>query len=150
MKRVLVLLFIMSAQVVFSKKIQTEWTGIASFYHNKFNGRKTASGELFSNKKMTAANNFLPFGTFVKVTNLKNNLSVVVKINDRLHAKNKRLIDLTTAAADKLDFMGNGTCKVKMELSSKDQWTDVKDDFVKTSSKKNRKQKKGLLRRRHK
>jgi rare lipoprotein A len=103
-------------QPLFSKKMQTEWTGTASFYANKFNGRKTASGEIFSNKAMTAANNFLPLGTRVKVTNLKNHKSVIVKINDRLHNKNKRLIDLTYAAAHKLGFVSQGTCKVKMEI----------------------------------
>lgn len=101
---------------LFSKKSKTEWTGIASFYSNKFNGRKTASGEIFSNKALTAANNFLPLGTKVKVTNLKNDHSVVVKINDRLHHRNKRLIDLTQAAAKKLGFVSSGLCKVKMEL----------------------------------
>lgn len=99
--------------------MQREWTGTASFYSNKFNGRKTASGEIFSNKAMTAANNFLPLGTKVKVTNLHNDQTVIVKINDRLHNRNKRLIDLTLAAAKKLGFEKHGTCKVKMELVGK-------------------------------
>ncbi len=89
-------------------------TGIASFYSNKFNGRKTASGELFSQKKMTAACNKLPLGTKVKVVNLQNNKSVELIINDRLHHKNRRLIDLSLAAAKELGFHQEGTTKVKV------------------------------------
>lgn len=89
-------------------------TGIASFYSNKFNGRKTASGELFNQKKMTAACNKLPLGTKVKVVNLQNNESVELVINDRLHHKNRRLIDVSLAAAKKLGFYQNGTTKVKV------------------------------------
>jgi rare lipoprotein A len=89
-------------------------TGIASFYSNKFNGRKTASGELFSQKKMTAACNKLPLGTKVKVVNLQNNKSVELIINDRLHHKNRRLIDLSLAAAKKLGFHQKGITKVEV------------------------------------
>ena len=89
-------------------------TGIASFYSNKFNGRKTASGELFSQKKMTAACNKLPLGTRVKVVNLQNNKSVELIINDRLHHKNRRLVDLSLAAAKELGFHQKGTTKVKV------------------------------------
>ncbi len=88
--------------------------GIASFYSNKFNGRKTASGQIFSQKKMTAACNKLPLGTRVKVVNLQNNESVELVINDRLHHKNLRLIDVSLAAAKKLGFYQKGTTKVKV------------------------------------
>ncbi len=97
-----------------SSKI-TERIGTASYYSNKFIGRKTASGEIFSQKKMTAACNIFPLGTKVRVINLKNRKSVIVKINDRLHFKNKRLIDLTTAAAEKLNFKKLGLAKVRIE-----------------------------------
>ena len=60
---------------------------MASFYSNKFNGRKTANGEIFNNQKLTAAHNTLPLGTYVRVTNLRNGRSVVVKINDREFAE---------------------------------------------------------------
>lgn len=89
-------------------------TGVASFYSNKFNGKKTASGQLFSQKKMTAACNRLPLGIKVKVINLHNNKSVELLINDRLHHRNRRLIDVSTAAAKKLDFHESGTTKVKV------------------------------------
>ncbi len=93
--------------------------GVASYYSNKFNGRKTSSGEIFSQQKMTAAHNSLPLGTYVRVTNLRNGRTVVVKINDRLHQRNKRLIDLTRAAAGKLGFLKSGLTRVKLEVLGK-------------------------------
>ena len=93
--------------------------GMASFYSNKFNGRKTANGEIFSNQKMTAAHNTLPLGTYVRVTNLRNGRKVVVKINDRLHHKNKRIIDLSRTAASKLGFLKSGLTRVKIEVLGK-------------------------------
>ncbi len=93
--------------------------GLASFYSNKFNGRKTASGELFNQQKLTAAHNTLPLGTYVRVTNLRNGKTVVVKINDRLHHRNKRIIDLTRAAATKLGFIKSGLTRVKIEVLGK-------------------------------
>jgi len=93
--------------------------GIASFYSNKFNGRKTSNGEIFNQQKLTAAHNSLPMGTYVRVTNLRNGKSVVVKINDRLHHRNKRIIDLTRAAAQKLGFVKSGLTRVKLEVLGK-------------------------------
>ena len=93
--------------------------GIASFYGNKFEGRKTANGEIFSQKKFTAACNLLPLGTWIKVTNLKNGRSVIVKTNDRLHPKMKRLVDLTKAAAVQLKYVGGGVTRVKVEIIKK-------------------------------
>ncbi len=90
--------------------------GIASFYHNKFEGRKTATGEIFDNDKFTAACNTLKLGTYVKVTNTKNNKVVYVRINDRMAANNKRAIDLASIAADKLGFRSAGTTNVKIEV----------------------------------
>src|SRR5688572_1108906 len=68
--------------------------GIASYYADKFNGRPTASGEIYSHLKLTAACNILPLGTWLKVTNLRNNKFVIVKTNDRLHPRMKRIVDL--------------------------------------------------------
>lgn len=93
--------------------------GLASFYHQKFNGRQTANGNTFSSLKYTAACNVLPLGIWVKVTNVKNDKSVIVYINDRLHPKNKRLIDLSKTAAKKLDFISSGVTKVKVEVLGK-------------------------------
>ena len=93
--------------------------GIASFYANKFNGRLTANGEIFSQKKMTCAHNSLPLGTYIRVTNLRNKRSVVVKVNDRLHHRNKRLVDLTRAAAQQLGFIKSGTTRVRVDVLGK-------------------------------
>lgn len=79
-------------------------------------GRKTASGEIYRKEKLTAACNSLPLRTWIKVTNLKNNKSVIVKINDRLHRKNKRLIDLSYHAASVLGYTGRGLTRVKIEV----------------------------------
>jgi rare lipoprotein A len=93
--------------------------GIASFYANKFNGRQTANGEIFSQEKLTAASNTVPLNTWVRVTNLRNKKKVMVKINDRMHFRNKRLIDLSHAAAKKLGYTGWGLAKVKVEILGK-------------------------------
>lgn len=93
--------------------------GTASFYADKFQGRPTASGALFDQQKMTCAHNTLPFGTWVKVTNLRNKKSVVVKVTDRLHYKNKRLVDLSRAAATKLGYVKRGLTRVKVEVLKK-------------------------------
>jgi rare lipoprotein A len=90
--------------------------GTASYYSNKFNGRKTANGEIFSQQKMTAACNVLPLGTWIKVTNLRNKRSVIVKVNDRLHTKMKRIVDLSRAAAQRLGFINSGLTRVKVEV----------------------------------
>jgi rare lipoprotein A len=93
--------------------------GTASFYSNKFEGRKTANGEIFRQNKLTAACNALPLGTWIKVTNLKNGKTVTVKTNDRLHPKMKRVVDLTRAAAQKLGFISSGLTRVKVEVMGK-------------------------------
>ncbi len=92
--------------------------GVASFYDDKFEGRITASGEVFSQKKLTAAHRTLPFGTVVKVTNLENQQSVEVTVNDRGPFVSDRLIDLSKTAATKLNFTATGTVRVKVEVVS--------------------------------
>jgi rare lipoprotein A len=100
-------------------KMATIQYGTASFYADKFQGRPTASGSLFDQQKMTCAHNALPFGTWLKVTNLRNKKSVVVKVTDRLHYKNKRLVDLSRAAATKLGYVKRGLTRVKVEVLKK-------------------------------
>ena len=90
-------------------------TGMASYYAKKFHGRKTASGEIFSKDSLTAAHKTLPFGTRVKVTNLKNNQSVIVKINDRGMKGTNRIIDLSPKAALQIDMIRHGLIKVRVE-----------------------------------
>lgn len=89
--------------------------GQASFYGQKFHGRKTANGEIYDMHRMTAAHRTLPFGTLLLVTNLKNGKSVIVRINDRGPFIMGRMIDLSFAAAQKLDFINEGVVKVKVE-----------------------------------
>ena len=100
----------------YAQTTKTAWTGIASYYHPKFNGRKTSNGQVFNNEKLTAASNRLKIGTKVKVINVKNNKSVVVLINDHMHARNKRLIDVSSSAAKILGFYEQGICQVKIEV----------------------------------
>jgi rare lipoprotein A len=91
-------------------------TGVASFYASKFNGRKTCSGQRFSNDSLTAAHKKLKIGTYVMVRNLKNDSTVVVRINDRLPKSSKRCIDLTQRAAKQLNFMRAGLTRVEITV----------------------------------
>ena len=91
-------------------------TSYASYYHDKFNGRKTASGEVFHNTKLTAAHRTLPFGTKVKVTNLRNGESVVVTINDRGPFHAARALDLSKAAYDEIGNLRTGTMPIEFEI----------------------------------
>ncbi len=104
-----------------NKKVaKNAWEGTASYYHNMFEGRKTANGEIFRQKKLTAANNFLPLGTWVRVTNISNGKSVVVKINDRMNKRltHRRLIDMSREGARRLGYIHAGLAKVRMEVLS--------------------------------
>lgn len=92
------------------------YEGIASYYADEFHGKKTANGELFDMNSLTAAHRSFPFGTKVRVTNLENNKSVIVRINDRGPFQLSRIIDLSKAAAMKLDIVQSGTAKVRLEV----------------------------------
>jgi len=100
-------------------------TGVASFYSKSLEGTETATGEIFKHTKYTAASNNLPLNTWVKVTNLNNGKTVVVRINDRMHpkmAKKGRVIDLTIAAAKKIGLTSKiGITKVTLEVIDKDE-----------------------------
>lgn len=91
--------------------------GIASFYSDKFDGRRTASGERFDQNDLTCAHGSLPFGCRIRVTNLRNNKSVEVKVNDRGgFSKHGRVVDLSKAAAKEIGMVSTGTAKVKVEV----------------------------------
>ena len=90
-------------------------TGTASYYGARHHGKRTASGEPFNQHALTAAHPGLPFGTRVLVTNLRNDESVVVRINDRGPHTRGRLIDLSREAARQLDMLGSGTAKVRVQ-----------------------------------
>ena len=89
--------------------------GIASWYGKEFNGRPTASGEIFDDSQFTAAHPILPFGTMLKITNQHNNKTVTVRVNDRGPFVAERIIDLSRAAAEQLDLIRTGTAPVRVE-----------------------------------
>jgi peptidoglycan lytic transglycosylase len=90
--------------------------GYASFYASRFHGGRTASGERYDERLLTAAHRSLPFGTRVQVTNLGNGRSVVVTITDRGPFARGRIIDVSRRAARRLDFVRDGTARVKLEV----------------------------------
>lgn len=90
--------------------------GTASYYADKFKGRTTANGDKYDPDNLTAACNVLPLGTWIRVTNLKNLKSVLVRTNDRLHPKMNRLVDLSKAAAKILGYSNSGLTRVKVEV----------------------------------
>lgn len=92
--------------------------GIASFYGKKFHGRATASGETFDMTAMTAAHKLLPFNTLLKVTNLKNDKSVYVRVNDRGPYIHRRIIDLSKAAAERIGLVETGIAPVEIRVVS--------------------------------
>lgn len=91
-------------------------TGEASYYGKEFAGRPTANGETFNPSEMTAAHRTLPFGTKVRVTNVRNGKSIVVRINDRGPYAKNRLIDVSKGAAQKLGMIASGTARVRLEV----------------------------------
>jgi rare lipoprotein A len=93
-------------------------TGEASWYGAQHRGKRTASGEIFDQELFTAAHRTLPFGSMIKVTNLANGKSVNVKINDRGPFREDRIIDLSQAAANALEFLQSGRATVRLELLS--------------------------------
>jgi rare lipoprotein A len=95
---------------------QTSEEGVANFYNDNFQGKKTASGEIYDKNGLTAAHKKLAYGTKVKVTNVENGKSTVVTVNDRMGASSPAVIDVTRRAAEQLDFVKSGKAKVKLEV----------------------------------
>ncbi len=106
----------MSSQVV-ANRIEE---GLASWYGPGFAGRRTANGEIFNPSELTAAHKSLPFGTQVRVLNLENGRSVIVRINDRGPFRPGRIIDLSRAAAERLNMVSRGVARVRLELLTAD------------------------------
>jgi rare lipoprotein A len=132
MKRLFVMLMILSTSIMANaqskgdsvalnkrRNVSAVQYGVASFYADKFEGRLTCTDEVFTQKKLTAACNTLPLNCWIKVTNLKNNKSVLVRINDRMHPSNPRLIDMSKSAAVALGYTGHGLTRVKIEYMGK-------------------------------
>ena len=100
--------------------VESGWQqeGEASWYGPGFHGRQTASGEVYDMEAMTAAHRALPFGSWVRVVNLDNGLETRVRINDRGPFARGRVLDLSRAAARKLDMLGSGTARVRIEVQA--------------------------------
>ncbi|MCL6261659.1 septal ring lytic transglycosylase RlpA family protein [Aquiflexum sp. TKW24L] len=120
---VLILLMVMSPLLISAGELKPNeedslkiQEGIASYYGRKFHLKRTANGETFDMERMTAAHKNLPFGTMLKVTNLKNDKVVWVRVNDRLPQNSKRIIDLSRAAATEIGMINDGLAKVKIEV----------------------------------
>lgn len=111
------LLCLMAGLAGCSRKVTQ--TGKASYYADKFQGRRTASGEIFRQGKLTAAHRTLPFGTRVKVTNMANGRSVKVHINDRGPFVDGRIIDLSRKAARRLGMISTGVAPVEIRYRKK-------------------------------
>ncbi len=110
------LLFLISFFTAFGAGSKNfKYVGLASYYSIKFNGRKTASGEILNVYALTAAHRTLPFGTKVKVTSLDTGKSVIVKINDRGPYVKGRVIDLSREAAKRLGILKKGVGRVVVE-----------------------------------
>lgn len=90
--------------------------GTASYYGDQFEGRSTANGERFRQSERTAAHRTFPFGTIVRVTNLKTGLSTTVRINDRGPFRDARVIDLSRAAAEEIGMVADGLAQVRLEV----------------------------------
>jgi rare lipoprotein A len=106
--------------------------GIASFYSEKLHNKKTASGEIYNQNELTAAHPTLPFNTLIKVTNLINGKSVIVRINDRGPFSSTRIIDISKAAAKELEMINKGTVKVRIELPEIEEQEPVVDPIHQT------------------
>ncbi|WP_376984021.1 septal ring lytic transglycosylase RlpA family protein [Borrelia recurrentis] len=114
--RAIDLRFVFLFLIVVTMQLNSATVGLASWYGEAFHGKTTANGEKFDMTALTAAHKELPFNSVVRVTNLLNNRTVVVRINDRGPFRRDRIIDLSKSAAEKLDFIGIGVAPVKIEI----------------------------------
>jgi rare lipoprotein A len=105
-------------------------TGLASYYADAMNHHHTACWDRYCKDSFTAAHRTLPFGTYIKVINLKNSKTVIVRINDRGPHKRHRIIDLSGAAADMLDIKRSGLGKVRIELASTEEVINFRKKYV--------------------
>jgi len=100
----------------------------ATYYHNRFHGSRTSSGEVYSKHAYTCAHRTYPFGTLLRVTNTRNNKSVIVKVNDRGPFHKKYSIDLSYAAAKAIGMISHGVAKVRIQVVSPDKYKVGIDD----------------------
>ncbi len=103
--------------------------GVASYYGTRFHLRKTANGEVYNMEEMTAAHKHLPFGTMLRVVNLKNEREVWVRVNDRLPKSSKRVIDLSKGAAKELEMIRDGIVRVRLEVPDQESIVSLIDYY---------------------
>ena len=103
---------------LFAQKVGDKQTGLAAVYSNRLNGHMVSSGQRMNPSALTAANPTLPYGTRIRVTNLHNHRSVIVRITDRGPTQNGRILDLTTAAAHRIGVPRNSMRQVEYEVLS--------------------------------
>lgn len=108
--------FIIFFSAIFTTQSVIAEEGIAAYYSDVFQGKKTASGDIYDKNKLTAAHKTLPYGTRVKVTRFENDKSVIVTITDRGPYTKKRIIDLSYAAAQEIDLIKAGISLVRLEI----------------------------------
>ena len=104
-----------------SGKVLLTLEGVASYYADEFHGKQTSNGEIYDMNDLTAAHRTFPFGTKVRITNLENQKTVVVRVNDRGPFHEGRIIDLSLGAAKELDLVKTGTARVRIEVL---EWGD--------------------------
>ncbi|SNR96473.1 rare lipoprotein A [Belliella buryatensis] len=103
--------------------------GVASYYGTRFHLRKTANGEVYDMEELTAAHKHLPFGTMLRVVNLKNEKEVWVRVNDRLPKSSKRVIDLSKGAARELEMIRDGVVPVRLEVPDQETIVSLIDYY---------------------
>ena len=110
------IVFAAADAVLADPRLAKTQTGISAYYHDRYHGRRTASGEIYDKQALTAAHLRYPFGTRLRVTNLQNQKSVVVRVNDRGPYSRRFILDVSRRAARLLDFLRNGTARVNIEV----------------------------------
>ena len=113
-----------------SSPTPTKREGIASYYHDRFHGRRTSSGSIYHRDSLTCAHRTLPFGTRLRVKSLRNGKEIVVRVTDRGPYTKRFMIDLSRAAAEALDFVRAGICRVEITVLPDEDKTDTKEPDV--------------------
>lgn len=126
------LLFISFSKLTFAQSYDE--TGLCTYYAYKFHGQSTASGEKYDKDLFSAAHRSLPFNTLLRVTNIKNNKSVIVRVNDRGPTSKKLLIDLSIAAASAIDMLAAGVMTVRIEYAGMADADSVKNILLQRNS----------------
>jgi rare lipoprotein A len=112
---IIILIFLLGFENISLSQTLIQY-GKATFYSKEFSGKRTSSGEIYNNSLLTAAHRTLPFNTVVRVTNIDNNKSVEVRVNDRGPISKHRIIDLSRRAAEEIDIIKQGIGNVKVEV----------------------------------